>query len=172
MPPRPGYRRKDYDTEPSKARIGPQFVEPHSEWQLLVEKTRATKRLSIRTLAELSKVPAGTFFNWIRAKSGCPPYTTYKPAVNDRLAKILGLPAESLWQAYKNSLDSEPVPAPTFQKNPSLGIPVNLEQSPAAYRAGTNKLAQFQNMLAATGKQSFSIQEITTLISILNSPDA
>ena len=174
MPPRPGHRRKDYNRDPAKNPKGPQAVEPHSPWQLLVEKQRTAKRLSIRSLAEESKIPAGTLFNWVRAKTGTPPYTNYKKTLNNRLASCLEIDPMDLWKAFQESLEAyestiasstpAPVPAPMPQRNHSAGNYM-AEESPA-YRAST--LSQLKALIAATGRTSFSDQEIYAMIDLIN----
>jgi hypothetical protein len=170
MPPRPGYRRKDYDRDPSRNPKGPQAVEPHSTWQLLVEKSRAKKRLSLRALASAAKIPPGTLFNWVRAKSGTPPYTTYKKPLNTRLASTLEIEPEQLWKAFEESLDayekSLPAPAPPAplpQRIPAAGNSLAEDETP--YRTGT--LAQLKAMIAATGRQAFTAQEIYAMIDLI-----
>jgi len=124
MPQRPGYRRKDYKHSPSMNKKGPQAGEPFSKWQILVEETRTEKCLAIRALAEICLIPSGTLFNWLRAKTGVPSFTRYKPPVNKRIADALGIKPDTLWEAYQHSLKhipSPPGPAPRSQGNPPAG---------------------------------------------------
>lgn len=106
MPPRPGHRRKNYELEPSENKKGPKAVNPHSPWQLMIETSRSLQSISMRHLAHSAKIPPATIFNWVRAKTGDPPRSSYPQATNNHIADTLGVEPTKLWEAYESSLKS------------------------------------------------------------------
>ena len=153
---------------------GPQAGEPFSKWQILVEETRTEKCLAIRALAEITLIPSGTLFNWLRAKTGVPSFTRYKPPVNKRMADALGIKPDTLWEAYQHSLKtipSPPGPAPQSQGNPPAGNSV-LQEDVTPYSLGStnDRLTKLLSLLQTTGRSTFTLQEIQILASMIE-PD-
>ena len=79
-------------------------VEPSSPWQRLVEAQRIKHDLSVRQIAILVRIPAGTLFSWIRAKSGVPPQEAYIADINQRFAEAIQVDASELQAAYEQSI--------------------------------------------------------------------
>ena len=158
----PGSRIRNYDIEPSDNPFGPKAVEPHSPWQLLVEKTRAEKQITLRQLAALADIPSGTLFNWVRNKRGCPSRSSYTTGVNARFAKALGISEHKLAEAYNNSLfkpldpkisEPDPRPAPHVSEN--------------ATAFTVDGLRRFLATLKATGRETFTIAELDLAASMI-----
>lgn len=158
MPPKPGYRRKNYSREPSKNKAGPKHVEPFSPWQLLIESARVGK-FSLGQLGKKTGIARGTLFNWVRAKSGCPPYTSYDRAKNDLLAEVLGRSSQDLWEAYQKALDSQPPSLPRAARTAKSSL------------GEVSKLHQLLGMIHASKKKSFSLDEIRLLIAVVANSD-
>jgi transcriptional regulator with XRE-family HTH domain len=162
----PGSRIRNYDIEPAFNPFGPKAVEPHSPWQLLLEKTRADKKITLRELASRAQVPAGTLFNWVRSKRGCPSRSTYTAQVNSRFAKALGIPEQKLADAYNSSVfkpldinekPNAPRPAPQVGENASAFT--------------VDGLKRFLAHLRASGRSEFSMTELELAASfILGAP--
>jgi hypothetical protein len=132
----------------------------------MVEEHREIQGLSIRALAKETNIPAGTIFNWVRAKTGHPPASSYTEAVNGRLAYRLEIHPNELWQAFKASLTKRkpaPVPAPKSQKNPAPAM----NDDPVEYRTTPNLRQRLLSMLRVTGKQTFTLEEIETILALL-----
>lgn len=151
----PGSRIRNYDIEPSSNPYGPKAVEPHSPWQLLVEQTRAQKKITLRDLAARAQIPAGTLFNWVRNKRGCPSISTYTAQVNARFARALGTTEEKLADAYNKSLfkpldinAKEPPPRPAPQV------------SEAATAFTVDGLKRFLTHLRSSGRSEFTLSEL------------
>jgi hypothetical protein len=132
----------------------------------MVEEHREIQGLSIRALAKETDIPAGTIFNWVRAKSGHPPASSYTEAVNGRLAYRLEVDPKILWKAFKDSLTKRkpaPAPAPMPQEN---SAPAMKEES-APYRTSPALRPRLIAMLRVTGKQTFTLEEIETILDLL-----
>jgi hypothetical protein len=162
MPRKPGSRARDYSIEPSTNRYGPKHVDPHSPWQLLIESTRAEKQIPVRALATRAQIPPGTLFNWLRSGTGAPSRTTYTTSVNARLSRALGISEDSLADAYNQSAfrpvdptiaDPEPRPAPHLAEN--------------ATAFTVDGLRRFLHNLKATGRKSFTIEELELAASMI-----
>lgn len=165
MARQPGSRFRNYKLQPSTNRFGPKAVDPHSPWQLLVEKQRCKTKQSLRDVATRAQIPAGTFFNWSRAKTGAPPRSSYTQDVNKRLAEALELPEQELADAYNASafcpVDPkvmERAPAPNVQENPSGFI--------------VDGLKRLLAVLKSTGRDHFSLMELELSIQMLLSTTA
>lgn len=151
----PGSRGRNYNDQPSTNKFGPKQVEPHSPWQILVEQKRTEHKLPLRDVATRAQIPSGTFFNWVRSKTGAPPRTSYTQDVNKRLANALKVTEEELADAYNASaykpVDPKVIEAPR----------------PAPHRLGENLTAftvdglkRFVAMLEASGRANFTLDEI------------
>lgn len=167
MPAQPGSRRRIYGEEPFDGSSPHKPVDPHSEWQVKIEDARAEKGLSFRKLAELSKIPAGNLFNWLRSAKGTPSRTAYSSSVNNRLATALGIDPEELADAYNKSAfkpvdPNTPDPAP---RAPRPGPQENLPGDPESLRG-------FLGALKATRRPSFSISELETMAAMFLPPAA
>lgn len=153
---------KDYSQDPSDNRYGPQAVNPHTQWQLAIEDARTELKISLRELASRAHVPAGTLFNWVRAKKGAPPRTSYTANINRRLAKALKIPEKQLADLYNRAAfrpvdpskdEPDPHPAPRVQEN--------------ATAFTVDGLRRFLANLKATGRDSFSIMELELAASMI-----
>jgi hypothetical protein len=164
----PGSRARDYDKEPSTNLYGPKPVNPHSPWQLLVEKQREQIQISIRAVATRAQIPAGTLFNWIRARSGAPPRVTYTQDVNKRLAKVLKLKEEELADAYNQSA-FRPVDPKVIEKPPAPPRPTTVQENSTVFTV--DGLRRFLQMLKASGRTSFTVAELESMAALLITPD-
>ncbi len=151
----PGSRGRNYNDEPSTNRFGPKAVEPHSQWQILVENQRKEKELSIREVSTRAQIPSGTLFNWVRAKTGAPPRTSYTQEVNKRLAAVLNLTEDELAEAY-NASAFKPVDPKMIE--PPRPAPHHVAENLTAFTV--DGLKRFVAMLEASGRTSFTIEEI------------
>lgn len=162
MPRKPGSRARDYSAEPSNNRYGPKHVEPHSPWQLLIEKTRTEKEMSMRALASRAQIPAGTLFNWLRAGTGAPSRVTYTSSVNARISRALGITEQLLADAYNESA-FKPVDPKIIEPSPSPAP--HLSESTAAFTV--DGLKRFLHNLRATGRQTFTMSELELAASMI-----
>jgi transcriptional regulator with XRE-family HTH domain len=156
MPRKPGTRVRDYSRQPSSNQFGPQATDPYSPWQLLIEGIRQEKEITLRQLAALAQIPAGTLFNWVRAKSGAPSRSSYTSEVNARLSRALGVQEDKLAEAYNQSAfkpvdPQHPDPAPA---------PKTLESLPAQT---VDALKRLLAVLKSTGRESYTLGEIELL---------
>ena len=162
MARKPGSRARDYSLEPSSNRFGPKPVNPHSPWQLLVEKQREVTGQALRSLATRAQIPAGTLFNWVRAKTGAPPRTAYTANLNRRLAKALEIPAKDLADAY-NASAFRPVDPDAIEAAP--------RPAPPSKETSAALLDEFSARLLATvkasGRPSITIPELESVIHLL-----
>lgn len=158
----PGSRVRNYDIEPSNNPYGPKAVEPHSPWQLLVEEQRAQKKITLRELATRAQIPAGTLFNWVRNKRGCPSRSSYTSPVNARFARALGISEDKLADAYNQSvfkpldprkIEQDVHPAPRTSENASALMGVGLKR--------------FLEHLHATGRTEFGMNELDLAASFI-----
>jgi len=154
---------KDYSVEPSDNRYGPQAVNPHTEWQIKIETTRAEKKLSLRELASRANVPSGTLFNWVRAKKGAPPRASYTAGVNRRLAKALGIPEKELADLY-NRAAFQPVDPSTPEPERPRPAP-HLQENITTFTV--DGLRRFLHHLKATGRESFTLLELELAASMI-----
>jgi hypothetical protein len=154
MPPRPGYRRKNYELEPSENKKGPKAVEPHSPWQLMVETSRSDQSISIRRLGEMANFPSGTLFNWVRAITGVPPRSSYPKSTNKRIAGALGIEPGKLWDAFVMSLN--PDIKPDSVANPDA-------KSDSAKPVGREPIEILLAMLRSASRSQFTLAEIEAL---------
>lgn len=162
MARKPGSRVRDYNAEPSTNQFGPRAVEPHSPWQKLIESSREEKEITLRDLAARADIPAGTLFNWVRNKRGCPPRISYTANMNKRFATALGISPDTLADAYNASaykpldpaaIEADPRPAPHVSEN-STAFTVD-------------GLKRFLAILKATGRPSFTIGELELSASMI-----
>lgn len=160
MARKPGERIRDYSIEPSRNKFGPKAVNPHSPWQLLIEKSRKEKKIPLRELATRAQIPSGTLFNWVRAKKGAPPRISYTANLNRRIATALGIEPEHLADAYNSSafkpvdhaaIEMDPRPAPQLRENADA----------------VDGLDRLLHVLRAAGRQTFTLTELGMLISML-----
>lgn len=159
MPREPGSRIRDFNVEPSDNQHGPQAVEPHSEWQLLIERTRSEKKLSIREVASKSNIPSGTLYNWVRAKKGAPSRSIYTASANKRLAHALQIDENELAEAYNRSAFN---PVDPNQPDPP--------PRPAPRASGEDPRRIIGELVAAlrkTKRSTFTIDEIELVASTL-----
>lgn len=162
MPIEPGSRIRNYNIEPANNPYGPKAVEPHSPWQLLVEKIRKDKHITLRELAARAQVPSGTLFNWVRNKRGCPSRSAYTSSVNARFAKALGITQEELAEAYNKSVftpldpskqEEDPRPAPRVSENASAFT--------------VDGLRRFLAHLRSSGRTEFTLTELELAASLI-----
>lgn len=151
----PGSRFRDYSAEPSTNQYGPKAVNPHSPWQLLVEKQRVETKQPLRLIASRALIPSGTLFNWVRAKRGCPPRTSYTQDLNKRLAAALKCDEQELADAYNASAFKPVDPKVIETPRPA---PQTLGENLTAYTV--SGLNRFLHMLKASGRTSFTLSEI------------
>ena len=156
MARQPGSRFRDYSAEPSTNRYGPKAVNPFSPWQILVEKQRVETKQPLRLIATRAQIPSGTLFNWVRAKRGCPPRTSYTQDLNKRLALALQCDEQELADAY-NASAFRPVD-PKVIEAPPRPAPHTLQENPTAYTV--DGLKRLLAMLKASGRTSFTFGEI------------
>ena len=155
MARQPGSRFRDYSAEPSTNRFGPKAVNPFSPWQLLVEKQRVDTKQPLRLIATRAQIPAGTLFNWVRAKRGFPPRTSYTQDLNKRLAAALICDEQELADAYNASAFKPVDPKVIEAPRPA---PLTLQENPTAFTVVG--LKRFLAMLKASGRTSFTLGEI------------
>lgn len=171
MARQPGSRIRNYDIEPSKNRYGPKAVEPHTPWQLMIEAARAQTKMPLRKVAEKSDIPAGTLFNWLRAKTGAPPRATYTANLNRRLAEALMIKPEDLAEAYNKSAFN-PVDPDAFEEAPSAPAPPSpapvVQEDIIAFRV--DGLKRLLAMLRSTGRTSFTMAEIELSAAMIGGP--
>lgn len=138
------------------------FVEPHSPWQLEIERIREQKEISIRALAADAKIPDATLFNWLRSRSGRPQQRHYTANVNRRLASALGVTPAALADAWNRSvpkLDPDAIdPEPRAPAPPPSEDPATLK---------VDGLKRLKAMLRASEAASFTLAEIEQFIDIL-----
>jgi transcriptional regulator with XRE-family HTH domain len=149
MARRPGTRIRNYNVEPSKNLFGPKAVEPHSPWQLLIERARLEKGISLREFAAKSEIPSGTIFNWVRSKQGCPTRSNYTSTINNKIAAAIGLDPEELASAYNQSA-FRPV-------DPNVIEP---ESKSCAEDRPLTVLERFLAVLRQSGKDSFTLNDL------------
>ena len=166
MARKPGARIRDYNIEPSTNRHGPRAAEPFSPWQLLVEEQRKIHQLPLREVAILAQVPAGTLFNWLRAKKGAPPRVSYTANINSRLARALKIGEDELAQAYNSSAFRPVDPQSIEVENRSRAR--RQEGSPSLKLDGLKHLLA---TLKASGRESFTISELELSIQMLLGPE-
>lgn len=168
MPIQSGARRKFYRDEASDTGEENRFTDPHSPWQLMVEKHRIDKKLSFRALAKDSGFASGTLFNWLRSREGAPKPSFYTRKKNASLAKALGIPAEKLLNAWKESrtMLSKGIENPQpVVKEPQAAYP-SQESRHRAPRPAPEQSDQADNalrlieILEATGMDKFDIETI------------
>jgi transcriptional regulator with XRE-family HTH domain len=158
----PGSRVRNYDIEPAQNPFGPQAVEPHSPWQLMIEKAREEKKITLRDLASRAQIPPGTLFNWVRNKRGCPSRSTYTANLNSRFAKALEIKPEDLADAYNRSAYTPIDPAALEEDPPPRPAPHISEGATAL-----DGLMRFMSILKAAGRESFSIGELELSASMI-----
>lgn len=165
MARKPGSRSRDYDLEPATNKLGPKAMNPHSQWQLLVEKQRETTKQPIRKIAELSQIPAGTLFNWVRSKRGAPPRASYTDDLNRNLARALRISPEELAEAY-NASAFRPLKPDVVEAIERFDgrHPKILSQ------IAEDGLVRLIAILRASGRLSFSIEELEVLIQVCSGP--
>lgn len=83
-------------------------AEPFSKWQKLVIDRMTELNMSTRALASKISVatrPVGhtALWAWLRHPDGHPPKQSYDRALNTRLAKALGISAETLMEAFEEA---------------------------------------------------------------------
>lgn len=163
MARKPGTRARDYSLEPSTNRFGPKAVEPWSPWQLMVEQRRNELSMPLREVAARAQIPAGTFFNWVRAKRGAPPRVTYSANLNRRLAAAIQVTPEALATAY-NASAFRPVDPNANESSPRPAPPTTEAPPP------TSGLQPLLATLKATGRTSITIADLESLINMLAGP--
>lgn len=168
MARQPGSRYRDYKTNPSMNRYGPKAVDPFSPWQIMVENKRRETKQTLRALATRARIPAGTFFNWVRAAKGCPPRTSYTQDINKRLAAALDIDEQDLADAYNQSAF---IPVdPNVIEAPPRPAPHAVQETPPAFTI--DGLKRFLAMLRASGRTSFTLGEIELTAAMILGLDA
>ncbi len=164
MPRTPGSRGTDYSAKTDVPTYGPRLVDPHSPWQLLVEKWRSEEKVAVRLLASRALIPTGTLFNWLRSKTGAPSRMAYTQDVNKRITKALHPKAsgkkfeeleKELADAYNKSAYTPVDPNVIESPRPA---PHSLQENSTAFTA--DGLVRFLQMLKTTGRESFSMAEL------------
>jgi hypothetical protein len=167
----PGSRIRNYDIEPSNNRYGPKAVEPHTPWQLMIEAARLKTKTPLRKVAEKSDIPAGTLFNWLRAKTGAPPRATYTANLNRRLAETLKIKPEDLAEAYNKSAFA-PVDPDAFEESkapsPAPAPAPMVREDLVTFRV--DGLKRLLAMLRSTGRNSFTLAEIELSAAMIGGP--
>lgn len=158
----PGSRGRDYNEEPSNNRHGPKHVEPHSPWQVLVEKQRVKTQQSLRVIATRANIPSGTLFNWVRSKKGCPPRISYTQHLNKCLATALEVDEQKLADAY-NSSAFKPVD-PKIIEAPAHSL---LQPQQNSADLVVEALKRLLDVLKSTGRTSFTLSELELSIQML-----
>lgn len=141
---------------------GPKPVEPHSPWQILIEKRRLETKQPLRTIASRAQIASGTLFNWVRAKKGYPPRTSYDQNLNKRLAIALEVEEQELADAY-NASAFKPVDPKIIET--SARSRLKPQQNSAVFVAGA--LTQLLDVLKSTGRTSFTLSELELSIQML-----
>ena len=165
----PGSRRRIYKDDPRSNKTGPRAVDPHSPWQLLVEKQRKELKLSMRKLATRAQVSDGSLFNWLRNAAGGPTRMSYSANTNRRFAVALGLKPEILAEAYNESLFT-PVD-PDAIEEPPRPAPHPSKELPAGF--SVDGLRRFLAMAEACGKATFTLADLKLIAAMIaTSPDS